>query len=198
LSFFADVYNEDWFFFARHAARRSLPKIGEVKQARYRPFADPGRADREEFGDILAEGLYAVFETTPRWTFDEQLGMASNSSYWRDFKDIRLDTITETMKALSNAQPSASPMDYVKTLDAQASLQVAQERAESIAPDLYVEFIANWQEDERRWRKMLHRFPSALSERHALAELGLTKWASCGYGLPTEAEADLAAAGAVG
>jgi hypothetical protein len=198
LSFFADIYNEDWFFFARHAADRSLPKIGEVKQAKYRPFADSGRADREEFGDILAEGLYAVFETTPHWTFDEQLAMASNASYWRDFKDIRLDTITETMKALLNAQPSASPVDYVKVLDAQASLQVAQERAESISPDLCVDFIANWQDDERRWRKMLHRFPSALSERDALAELRLSTWASCGYGLPTEAKADLAPAGAVG
>jgi hypothetical protein len=198
LSFFADVYNEDWFFFARHAAGRSLPKVGEVRQLQYRPFADSGRADREEFGDILAEGLYDVFERTPRWTFDEQLEIATSTSYWRDFKDIRLDTIDETIKALSKAQPSASPGDYLDTLDAYASLEVAKQRASSISPELCVGFIENWQDDERRWQKMLTHFPSVMSERDALAELQLRTWASCGYGRVAESQADFAATGTVG
>ena len=37
LSFFPDIYNEDWFFFARHAAERTLPKVGDVSQLRVFP-----------------------------------------------------------------------------------------------------------------------------------------------------------------
>jgi hypothetical protein len=191
LSFFADIYNEDWFFFARHAAQRSLPKIGEVRQMKYPPFADPGRADREEFGDLLAEGLYALFETTPDWSFEEQLAAATRPSYWQDFTEIRLATIEETIGALSRAQLSGSPVDYLKMLDAHDSLRIAEKRASSISPDLCVDFIQMWQEDERRWQQMLHHFPSAMSEQDALAELQLPKWTSCGYGRRTKPQTNL-------
>ena len=42
------------------AAARKLPRVGHAKQAEYDPFANPDRARREEFGDLLAEGLYAL------------------------------------------------------------------------------------------------------------------------------------------
>ena len=204
LSFFADVYNEDWLFFARHAAERSLPKIGEVRQEKYAPFADPGRADREEFGDLLAEGLYALFESTRHWTFKEQLAAAARQSHWREFTEIRLETIEETIAALSRAQLSASPANYLKMLDAHESLRVAEKRASSIKPELCVDFIEKWQEDELRWEQVLWRYTSELSDRDALAELGLETWASCGYGVSArpprrvEAQANLQPTGAVG
>lgn len=50
LSFFPDIYNEDWFFFAKEAAARKLPRVGQARQAEYDPFASPERARREEFG----------------------------------------------------------------------------------------------------------------------------------------------------
>ena len=183
LSFFADVYNEDWFFFARHAAERSLPRIGEVRQAKYAPFADSGRADREEFGDLLAEGLYALFESTPNWTFKEQLAAASRKSLWREFIEVRLETIEETIAALSRAQLSANPVEYLRMLDAHESLRVAEKRASSISPDLCVDFIEKWQQDELWWEQVLWRYTGDLSDRDALAELGLQTWASCGYGV---------------
>ncbi len=60
LPFFPDVYNEDWFFFSKAVARHDLFSVGVTTQARYEPFADPRRASHEEFGDLLAEGLYAL------------------------------------------------------------------------------------------------------------------------------------------
>ncbi|TCC29937.1 hypothetical protein [Kribbella sindirgiensis] len=193
LSFFADVYNEDWFFFARHAAERSLMKIGEVSQLEYRPFADPQRAAREEFGDLLAEGLYAAFDRRSGLCFEEQLAIATRASYWQHFKGIRLKTIAETIEALPRAQLSEA--DYS---GANKSLKIAQDRADSISPDLCADFIVNWQEDERRWQKMLGHFPQVRRDRDALAELQLPRWISCGYGLPTESETNFATAGAVG
>ncbi len=41
---------------------RSLGLVGTATQAPYDPFADPRRAREEEFGDLLAEGLYTLFE----------------------------------------------------------------------------------------------------------------------------------------
>ncbi|MFG1627648.1 hypothetical protein [Kribbella sp. NPDC049227] len=182
LSFFADIYNEDWFFFARHAAARSLPKVGEVRQAKYEPFGEPTRADQEEFGDLLAEGLYAIFDNTPGWTFEEQLAAAKRPSYWEDFTEIRLALIDETLDALAREQPSVSPVDYLDMLDAQQSLQTAKTRAASIPAKLCVEFVMQWQEDEASWQRTLQRDIHVRSEPDALADLGLSTWTSCGFG----------------
>ncbi|MFF0338502.1 hypothetical protein [Kribbella sp. NPDC004875] len=182
LSFFADIYNEDWFFFARQAADRSLPKIGVVRQEAYEPFEDPGRADREEFGDILAEGLYGLLDKTPNWSFKDQLAAATRKNHWQSFIEERLDTIQTTYKALTQAEFTASPASYRDMENARNSLQIAETRATSITPDLCVDFIEKWHEDEVRWQQMLRRFPSGLSEQDALSELQLTSWLSCGYG----------------
>jgi hypothetical protein len=183
LSFFADIYNEDWFFFARHAAARSLPKVGEVQQVEYSPFADPARADQQEFGDLLAEGLYAIFESFSGLTFEEQLAVASRAGYWRDFRDIRLTMIDETLRMLVRDEPTAGPAGYRDVLDAQQSLRTAEKRAASISPDLCVEFIAQWQQDEIRWQRTLQQHHiRPLRDDDALAELGLSTWAWCGFG----------------
>ncbi|MEV5961844.1 hypothetical protein AB0L70_08770 [Kribbella sp. NPDC051952] len=203
LSFFPDIYNEDWLFFARHAAARSLPKIGEVKQAEYLPFYDPERAAREEFGDLLAEGLYALFERTPGWEFKEQLAAAGRKGHWEDFAASRRTMIQRTMDRLTQAEYS---VDNRTVLDAEESLRKARKQAQGITPELCVDFIESWQEDELHWQRVLGRYTSVLSEPDALSELGLEKWISYGYGAEVrsagpwsdpEPEAELPAAGAV-
>ncbi|RZT15447.1 hypothetical protein EV649_6236 [Kribbella sp. VKM Ac-2569] len=193
LSFFADIYNEDWFFFARHAAERTLPKVGEVSQLEYFPFADPLRAGREEFGDLLAEGLYAAFESGRR-SFDDHLRTALHPSHWREYKEVRLETIENTLTALEQVGKWLSQTEYDNM---EESLTTARKWSANISPDLCVSFIESWQEDGQRWQQMLSRLPSRLSERDALAELQLQSWRSCGYGRPTESETNLAPAGAV-
>jgi hypothetical protein len=183
LSFFPDIYNEDWFFFARHAAARVLPKIGEVRQTEYRPFSDPARAEQEEFGDLLAEGLYALFETTPGWAFKDQRAAASRASHWRRFTESRLGMIDQIKRSLLRVQDSAS-LEYTTILQAQESLRHAEEQLQGISADLCVQFIEKWQEDEIRWQEILRSDRAILSERDALAELDLTGWISCGYGSP--------------
>ncbi len=100
LSFFPDIYNEDWFFFAKEAAARRLPRVGTARQAEYDPFASPERARREEFGDLLAEGLFALFgEARPGMSLDEQLRGATRG-YWDRFIEARQDVLTETRTVL--------------------------------------------------------------------------------------------------
>jgi hypothetical protein len=63
--FFPDQYNEDWFFFSPLVGERNLGLVGDAIQAPYNPYEDPQRACEEEFGDLLAEGLYALSNRSP-------------------------------------------------------------------------------------------------------------------------------------
>jgi hypothetical protein len=180
LSFFPDVYNEDWFFFARQAADRYLPKVGEVRQLVYLPFADQQRAAREEFGDLLAEGLYALFDSEQGSDFDEQMAIAAKTSYWRDFREIRLAMIRETLEKLT--QYKAGPVIDPRVVDAEKALHVAEKQASDISAGLCVDYLDAWLQDERSWRKRLQDIGPVANERYALAELDLATWISCGYG----------------
>jgi hypothetical protein len=178
VSFFPDIYNEDWFFFAQHAASRSLPKIGEARQDEYDPFGDPERAAYQEFGDLLGEGLYALFNDTPGWDLNDQLNVASGKHHWRLFIDDRRQMISETYDRLS-ALHGDSPSDLSP---AQRSLRRAGQQLELISPELCVDFIKTWQADDKRWQRAMPRRGAPLSESEAMAELKLTDWISCGYG----------------
>ena len=85
VGFFPDIYNEDWLFFYDDAAHGRLGSSRhEVTQVRYDPFDDARRAEWQEFGDILAEGLYALL--------DRGLGLKhATSDYWNDFLRARQD-----------------------------------------------------------------------------------------------------------
>ncbi len=60
LEVFRDVYNEDWFALAGEAESSGVANVGDVRQLPYNPFENPQRAAHEEFGDLVAEGLYAL------------------------------------------------------------------------------------------------------------------------------------------
>ncbi len=182
LSFFPDIYNEDWFFFARRAAHRCLPKVGEVRQLVYDPFADQQRAAREEFGDLLAEGLYALFDAAPGLDFDEQMAIARKSSYWREFKDVRLETIQATLDGLWQAQWRDEIILDPTVVNAEDALHIAEKQTTSISAELCVDYLDGWLQDERSWQKHLQGLDHGIDERYGLAELGLTTWTSCGYG----------------
>jgi hypothetical protein len=182
LSFFPNIYNEDWFFFARHAAQRSLPKIGEVRQAEYQPFANPWRAQREEFGDLLGEGLYALFEREPGLDFKDHLTVATQEDHWRSFAKIRRAMIDRTMNSLIRAQRK-NDVDHPTIDQAVRSLRAAKKQAALISPKLCADFMKFWLEDEDLWQQVLHQSTGVLSESEALARCELTKWVSCGYGV---------------
>jgi hypothetical protein len=180
MSFFPDIYNEDWFFFARHAASRSLPKVGEVGQDEYEPFADPQRAKREEFGDLLAEGMYGLFESGGLWS--DHLRAAATPRFWRQVMTGREFLIQETSQRLSALMNKDGALDSWTMTEAHKSLSYAETQLEAISPELCVDFIRNWQQDEENWQSVVRKDKTGLSERDALDELGLTNWIPCGYG----------------
>jgi hypothetical protein len=175
LSFFPDIYNEDWLFFAGAAADHELPSVGEAKQAKYDPFANPDRARWEEFGDLLAEGLYALFGRQGRGLpFDQRLG-AATSAYWWFFIEARLKLINRTLRLLNrllDCDPNNSEASSaLKSLSAAKSqLKVA------IKPDLCTNFIDAWLEDLEDWQKFSSGVNNVGTTAEAMDFLGLQNW----------------------
>jgi hypothetical protein len=180
LSFFPDIYNEDWFFFAEEAAKRRLPRVGRARQEEYDPFATPDRARREEFGDLLAEGLYALFgEADPSMTFDEQLRGATRA-YWERFIQARQDVLTETRTALGRLDSQDSDNDSVSS--AYYALGAAESQLDTVTPDLCLSFLEAWREDLNEWQTFSSGVNNVGSVLRAMDLLELKTWTLAEFG----------------
>jgi hypothetical protein len=181
LSFFPNIYNEDWFFFAKEAAARRLSCVGDAKQIEYDPFASPDRARREEFGDLLAEGLYAlVGGEEASVPFGKQVHQATNS-YWSRFIEARREVLLEATKLL-DAFLDKDP-ENARVSSALASLTAADNQLDkSITADLCADFIAAWRQDLADWQRFSNRVNNVGSTREAMDYLQLRSWTLAGFG----------------
>ena len=168
LPFFPNVYNEDWFFFSEEAARHKIAVVGVSQQLEYDPFKDPERAIKEEFGDLLAEGLYA--------RLDAQLKISDvDEAYWIDFKESRMDFLRRVAELLT-AHPASELKNDAgrKVAAALKSIHAAQGQLERIGPELCQKFIDLWQADLVEWHRYLTtKLPPSDSVGSALNYLGL-------------------------
>jgi hypothetical protein len=181
LSFFPDVYNEDWFFFAKEAAARDLPSVGHASQTEYNPFATPDRARWEEFGDLLAEGLYALFgRQSPGMPFDERLDRAT-TAYWQSFIEARLKAINIAHRALYrllDRDPSNGRAD-----SALKSLAAAKDHLKNvIKPDLCVKYLEAWRDDLADWQKFSNGVNKVGNTREAMDFVQLKTWTLAEFG----------------
>jgi hypothetical protein len=175
LSFFPDIYNEDWFFFAREAASRQLRGVGEASQLTYNPYARPDRARQEEFGDLLAEGLFALMgQIDPSVRLAEQL-RAADEAYWSRFIDARHNVITETEALLSVAAERRE--DHGRIASALVSLRAAQHHLDHmIAAENCVRFVDAWQEDLEEWQRFSSGVNNVGGTSDAMDFLQLSTW----------------------
>ena len=104
LGFFPNIYNEDWFFFSEETAHHKIARVGASRQREYDPFEDPQRAVKEEFGDLLAEGLYSRLDAGLRLSASTLLtGLSSSkaagiSSHESRSRSRGIRTATWTMR----------------------------------------------------------------------------------------------------
>jgi hypothetical protein len=158
--FFPDVYNEDWLFFYRDAASGHLGGSGiNATQLVYDPFASPLRAASQEFGDVLAEGLYALLE---HGTKAED---ATNDD-WRGFLDNR----ESFLKAILGRPDKAPEIVQPRMIEA---IQAALGSLARIEPDMCVDYVQQWQEDLGSWAGILARLPRVNTIGDALRHLEL-------------------------
>ena len=170
LDFFPDVYNKDWLFFATHAARGQVISVGTARQQSYKPFADPNRAVLEEFGDLIAEGLYALFN-------DGQSLDAATKDYWCDF-------ITARRKLIDRL---ACDLYLIPTheagVQAHESMLHADKQLASITADDCVRFVEAWRYDRGAFARTAKEMPPLSNYAAACEYLELTSWREAEFGL---------------
>ena len=158
--FFPDIYNEDWLFFYRDTIESRLGTSGHTTtQLYYDPFVDPQRAANQEFGDILAEGLYALLEN----------GLSaehSSTEFWAQFLADRKQMLDEII----NRSPEVSDKIREKMLYA---VQIARKTLEQIKPQICRDYVELWQKDLMQWETRLKQVPKVQSIPDALRWLGL-------------------------
>ena len=160
--FFPDIYNEDWLFFYDAASAGLLGSSRrKVTQLAYNPFADPQRAAWQEFGDVLAEGLYALLD------FGAGTEHAQ-SEYWSYFLDAR----RRFFDAIIRRSDTASPEIREQLLQ---SVEAARKCSAEISPELFERYIRQWREDLRGWEQRVAGIPRMPSLDAALQALELTR-----------------------
>jgi hypothetical protein len=182
LSFFPDIYNEDWFFFSKEAAARKLACVGEARQIEYDPFESPDRARREEFGDLLAEGLYALIgESDPQVPFDDQVRPATSAVYWTRCIEARRKTLAETRTRLHGFLDRDADIGGISS--ALESLCAAEIQLAAITADLCVSFLDAWRNDLDEWQRFSNCVNNVGSTPEAMEFLQLEKrWAWAEFG----------------
>ncbi len=185
LPFFSDIYNEDWFFFAEAAAHRRLTKVGEARQAAYDPFEKPARARHEEFGDVLAEGLYTLIESLhapidfrhPDGFFPSIAAM-TDEKYWSTYIDVRRVDLIETWIKLEEFTQRDSCSDDVlaalKSLDAAERRYIDKEYP--ITPQHCVAFLDALQRDTNKWNKVYQGTNVVRNTGEAMKRLAINTW----------------------
>ncbi|GAA0989005.1 hypothetical protein GCM10009555_071990 [Acrocarpospora macrocephala] len=153
-SFFPNVYNEDWFYLLGDKTVRPLAVTGMVRQRPYDPFDRPIRARDQEFGDVLAEGVYWLLDERP----EHGWSVAADRGHWERFLARRRDFVEGVLRRVRES-PETVPFDRKA---AEASLQAALGRLSRIEPEFCVAYLEAWLEDRVRWEKHLSGLPKHL------------------------------------
>jgi hypothetical protein len=160
IGFFPDIYNEDWLFFFDAAANGELGNSYlKATQLYYYPFANAERAAWQEFGDVIAEGLYSLLHLGRGVT-------QATSAHWASFIEARRNFLEA---ALTRAQDA--PLDTRD--DITASLRSALKCLSEITPDLCARYVEAWRQDLKAWKRRWAKIRVMQSVDAALAELGL-------------------------
>jgi hypothetical protein len=181
LPFFPDQYNEDWFFFSRRVAARDLAHVGDATQAAYDPFESPERARQEEFGDLLAEGLFTLFASQPEEMEYRRRLAAADVWYWERFIAARRAAVNLTGIALEIALESGTG-DARRLAAALRSLDAATGQLSRLTPELCVDYLAAWVDDLVEWEQATQRVRAVGGTAEAADFLGLRHWYIAGDG----------------
>jgi hypothetical protein len=160
IGFFPDIYNEDWLFMFDYASAGKLANSSlEATQLCYYPFARARRAAWQEFGDVIAEGLYTLLH----------LGLDvahATREYWGYFLEARRNFLEAILTRLPNAVPEMRTEIQMSVLQAEKCLQM-------IKPDLCERYVQAWRHDLADWKQRVPGIAAKPSIEAALLELEL-------------------------
>jgi hypothetical protein len=145
-SFFPPIYNEDWLFLANHIQAGRAAEAGTVRQLGYKPFKNPGRAFSEEFGDVIAEGLYHLFH-------NDLIIDDANIAFWRCMLQQREQLLDEIANRLVS---NGSGNDIEPAL---LALAAAAKRLRDLSAIDFVSFLRAWRIDLADWQDRASKLP---------------------------------------
>ena len=159
-SFFPEVYNDDWFYVMDAGGRlKSVATIGQAVQKPYDPFW-PERARAEELGDVLAEGVF--------WLFDQGKSATDGDlAHWWDFLQRRRRFIEHVLGMVNRAGAIAS----AKREHVEQALQAALARLALIKPELCLAYLRAWANDQNQWHDHIECLQPQLSREAAVKSL---------------------------
>ncbi len=159
-SFFPEIYNDDWFFLLDgHKGLQSVAVTGGAVQYPYDPFR-PDRARAEEFGEVLAEGIY--------WLLDQDLSIAdADQAHWTSYLKVRKQFI-ERVQDMVAADRALDGNEKTRRIE---SLQGSLGRLRLITPQLCVAYLRAWQADQEAWRRHIDALPTRVPLTEAMARL---------------------------
>jgi hypothetical protein len=149
ISFFPDIYNDDWFFLLNGDKRlQPVAVTGQVTQYPYDPFRNPDRARAEELGDVLAEGIY--------WLLDQNKPITeADHAHWSTFLAYRRQFI-ERVRQMVQQDATIGAADQARRIEA---LTGSLGRLALITPQLCEGYLRAWAADRQRWQEHLHNLP---------------------------------------
>lgn len=159
-SFFPQIYNDDWFFLLDGAkGLQPVARTGRVRQYPYDPFRSPERARNEEFGDVLAEGIY--------WLLDQGKSIAdADPAHWERFLIRRGQFIRRVLGMVEQA-----PLEAMDKARRMAALKGSLGRLALITPGLCDSYLRAWAADYQAWQRHVQELPPAGHRTSALAAL---------------------------
>ena len=177
LGFFPNIYNEDWFFFSANAVYHKIAMIGRSRQIAYNPYRDPERAVKEEFGDLLAEGLYTLLEHDlaegryARPNHDLVL-FDVDEAYWAQFIKTREDFLDGVARLLAARLTAGDLKDgeEAEIHAAQISVSAARRQLARIERDLCQRFIELWRSDLAQWRDYITGDKLPRLDKHSIGQ----------------------------
>ena len=166
--FFPAVYNEDWLFWHGSADQGRLGVAGEVRQVGFDPFDDPHRAEQQEFGDVLAEGLYELIHQ------GRSVLVGCLPGYWHGVLEGRREMLEGIDRRLWHLRRKRThTRDGYEISRVLRSVAAAREALEQVTALDLAEFTSLWRYDLFCWNARLHRLPSHQRMSEALNWLGL-------------------------
>jgi hypothetical protein len=164
VSFFPEIYNEDWFFLLDREGLRPVTQTGAVVHHGFDPFARPEVAADQEFGDVLAEGIYWQLDETGR--FD-----GCTETFWDWFLDRRRRFIADVLRRteyLDSTRIQSTGQDVC------LALKHAADRADRLTPKDCTDYLMAWAADRASWQRLWQAQPQQIRLEEALDRLDLS------------------------
>lgn len=136
IGFFPCVYNEDWLLMLPHVLNRSICSFGFVNQVAFDPFDSTRRAVFQEFGEVVAEGLYSL-------ALSEEYERRFEFEMWQRVIAERREVLTALRDRLPG--PQHRPI-----------ISAALVANRGILPEDCQAFVSDWEKDRTSWSHYLN------------------------------------------